>query len=305
MIIFFTALFNLTVAEGTINGLLFYVNCLHANLDSCVFTSTSYYFPKVFILWLNLDFGFEVCFYAGMTAYQKIWLEFGFLLYLLLLGVMIVCLSHRFVWFTRLAGRNVVPVLATVAMLAYPKLIRLFIATLTCNKHSSSKSWYSDGKYHLFWELDETIECFSGNHLLLSIFAVMMFLIALLYTLCLLLIQCLLKGSGCCMLRWVNKLRPFFDAYTGPCNDHYRFWPGFLLFVRLGIYMLFAIVHQIFKGEVMTAICVFTIFLAFVYPKGVYKKWALNVVEFLFLFNLIIISVISSLGKKNQSYFEA
>ena len=302
LIFSFVAFFNLTVAEGTINGVLFYANCVHANLDSSIFNSSHPSFSNIFISWLNLDFGFEVCFYAGMTAYQKIWLEFGFLLYLLLLGVMIVCLSRRFVWFTRLAGHNVVPVLATVAMLAYPKLIRLFIATLTCNKHSSSKSWYSDGKYHLLWELDETIECFSGNHLLLSIFAVMMFLIALLYTLCLLLIQCLLKGSGCCMLRWVDKLRPFFDAFTGPCNDHYRFWPGLLLFVRLGMYILFAfnLIKENFEGVINAAICIFVIFLAFVYPKGVYKKWVLNVVEFLFILNFTIVSVILSLKEKEQ-----
>ncbi len=181
-------------------------------------------------------------------------------------------------------------------------MIRLFIATLTCDKRSSSKSWYSDGKYHLLWKLDETFECFSGNHLLLSIFAVMMFLIALLYTLWLLLIQCLLKGSGCCMLRWVDKLRPFFDAFTGPCNDHYRFWPGLLLFVRLGMYILFAfnLIKENFEGVINAAICIFVIFLAFVYPKGVYKKWALNIVEFLFILNFTIVSVILSLKEKEQ-----
>ncbi len=293
-IISFIAFFNLTVAEGTINGLLFYANCVQTNP---IFETAVYSWPKVFISWLNLDLGFEVCFYAGMTAYQKIWLEFGFLLYLLVLGVMIVCLSRRFVWFTRLAGRNVVPVLATIAVIAYPKLVRLCIEVLNCGHMNI---WYSDGKKHPLWSPDETIDCFSGIHIPLLIFASIMFAIALLYTLCLLLIQCLLKGSSWCVLRWVDKLRPFFDAHTGPCHDHYRFWPGLLLFIRLGIYFLFATLRQEYTGVIITAICVFTFFLACIYPKGVYKKWALNVLEFLFFLNLTTVSVISSIKTSEQ-----
>ena len=37
---------------------------------------------SIFIAWLNLDFGIETCFYDGMDAYSKTWLQFVFPLYI-------------------------------------------------------------------------------------------------------------------------------------------------------------------------------------------------------------------------------
>ncbi|XP_064406138.1 uncharacterized protein LOC135351136 [Halichondria panicea] len=283
LLICFLTIFNFTVAEGTVHGLLFYANCMHANSQSFFTSSDKTYGLGVFISWLNLDFGFNLCFYNGMTAYQKIWLEFGFLIYLLLLGVMIVCLSRRFVWFTRLAGRNVVPVLATIILFAYPKLVRNSIKVWECHDNYLS----SDNHTPLVWFMDETLYCFVGIHLVLFLFSLILFTIASWYMLCLLLIQCLQKRSNWFVLRWVNKLRPFFDANTGTYHDHNRFWPGLLLFARLGLYLAFWHADSYRnKANIILAICTFLFFLACVFPRGVYKKWPLNILEFSFIFNL-------------------
>ena len=235
LLVCFLAVFNLTVAEGTITGILFYANCIHANQDTFFDTehkSSTTTFLQVFIAWLNLDLGFQVCLYSGMTAYQKFWLECGFLLYLLLIRVVIVCFSHKFIWFTRLIGRNVVPVLSTVMLFAYPKLVRRSIKSFHCTRYH----YWSTGKYiPLMWYEDETVDCFTGKHVPLFIVSLIMFVLATLYALSLLMIQCLQRGSGWCVLRWVNKLRPFFDANTGPCRDQYRFWPGLLHLMKFGV----------------------------------------------------------------------
>jgi len=34
------------------------------------------------------------------------------------------------------------------------------------------------------------------------------------------------------VLFWVQKLKPLFDAYTGPYKDIYHYWTGLLLLVR-------------------------------------------------------------------------
>ena len=289
LLVCFVTLFNFTVAEGTVHGLLLYANCIQV-IQYYLFTQD--HFPvlvRVFISWLNLDFGIEVCFYAGMTAYQKIWLEFVFLFYLLLLGVMIVCLSHRFVWFTRLAGRNVVPVLATIALFAYPKLVRNSIRVWECHQNYVS----SDNNIPYVWYMDETIECFKGKHLALFIVSIPLFFMAFLYMLCLLFIQCLQRRSSWFVLRWVNKLRPFFDAHTGPCHDHYRFWPGFLLFIKMALYIAsWRMDSPIYKSYFFSAICMLLFFLACIFPRGVYKSWPLNVLDFSFIFNIGIVSVI-------------
>ena len=289
LLICFLSFFNLTVTEGTISGLLFYANCIHANHKSIFFnndgdSSNTFY---IFISWLNLDFGFKICFYGGMTVYHKFWLEIGFLFYLLLLAILIVCLSRRSVLFTRLTGRNMVSVLSTLLLLAYPKLVRISIKVWKCHH---DKYWSSDSSKPWIWHSDETIDCFSTwKHLILFIVSIVLFSIALLYMLCLLLIQCLQRGSGWFVLRWVNKLRPFFDANTGPCRDHYQFWPGILLFARLGLYIVFwPVKDPRQRSYVLLALCIFIFFLACVSPNGVYKKWPLNLLEFSFFLNLCI-----------------
>jgi len=57
---------NLTVTEGTLNGLIFYANIIWIN--------RSIYFPAmatnaltIFIAWINLDFGIQTCFYDGLV----------------------------------------------------------------------------------------------------------------------------------------------------------------------------------------------------------------------------------------------
>ena len=284
LLVCFLSFFNLTVSEGTINGLLFYTSCAQDSFNY-LHTSMPYLY---FTSWLNLDSGFQVCFYQGMTAYQKVWLEFGYVLYLFSLGVLIVCLSRKFIWFTRLTGRNVVPVLSTIILIAYPKLVRNCIKIWQCQKNGY---WSSDtsNPNPWIWHSDGTIDCFAGKHLILFIVSILLFAVAFLYTLCLLFIQCLQRGSGWCVLRWVNKLRPFFEANTGPCRDHYQFWPGFLLFARLGLYIVFWLVTDLKqRSYVLLGLCTFIFCLACVSPHGVYKKWPLNFLEFSFFINLCI-----------------
>ena len=74
---------NLTVTEGTINGLIFYANIIQLG-STTFFPTPSSYNPviygilTVFIAWLNLDLGIETCFYNGLDAYVKTWLQFAF-----------------------------------------------------------------------------------------------------------------------------------------------------------------------------------------------------------------------------------
>ena len=58
-------LFNLTVAAGTIHGMILYANILTASYSMFLPFATPN-FLTVFISWLNLDLGIETCFYNGM-----------------------------------------------------------------------------------------------------------------------------------------------------------------------------------------------------------------------------------------------
>ena len=111
---------NLTVSIGTINGLIFYASIVKIS------ESTGIFFPNgpipvlsQFIAWLNLDLGIETCFYHGMTAYAKVWLQFVFPLYIWFIIATIIVLCRYSTWLSNKIGGNVVQVLATLILLSF------------------------------------------------------------------------------------------------------------------------------------------------------------------------------------------
>ena len=68
-------LLNLTVTDGSINGMIFYANVV-AMSHSIRYSDTSSQL-YTFIAWLNLDLGITTCFYDGMDAYAETWLQFA------------------------------------------------------------------------------------------------------------------------------------------------------------------------------------------------------------------------------------
>ena len=66
---------NLTVAVGTLNGLIFYANIAAAN-SSFLFPSRSIF--SITVAWMNLELGIDTCFFEGMNVYWKMWIELLF-----------------------------------------------------------------------------------------------------------------------------------------------------------------------------------------------------------------------------------
>ena len=119
LLVILLTLLNLTVAEGTLNGLIFYANIIQINLH-IFFPPETHARPwTTFIAWLNLDFGVTVCFYDGMDAYAKAWLQFIFPLYIWLISGGIVYFSWKYNRVARLVGKNSVKVLATLFLLSF------------------------------------------------------------------------------------------------------------------------------------------------------------------------------------------
>ena len=283
ILVVFLTVFNMTVTEGTLNGLIFYSAVAYAHPN--VFRIDQQAFPWIFVSWLNLDLGFQICAYNGMTGYQYIWLSFGYISCLVCTQIFIIYLSHKFIFFTRLVQRNVANVLATLIMIFYTRILfvcyhSLYPTTVIFNTDNASQP-----KFKLVWAFDGNVPYLGLKHTPLFILAIICLLVVLWFTFSLLLIQCLQRRSSICCLHWVERLRPFYEAYTGPCNNNYRFWPGLLLLLRLGLFLTEA------RQRIMAlvaGICFLIIPLACIFPHGVYKKWPLNILEFLFVLNLSI-----------------
>ena len=114
----FILVLNLTVAVGILNGIIFYANIINANSSTFLpFTKSNTI--TVFIMWLNLELGFDSCFFKGMDAYWKTMLQLVFPLYLIMMVVMIIIVSERSVRFAQFIGkRNPVATLATLILLS-------------------------------------------------------------------------------------------------------------------------------------------------------------------------------------------
>ena len=65
----------------------------------------------------SIDFGIETCFYDGMDAYTKTWLQFVFPVYIWLLVGLVILVSRFSRRFAKLLGDSPVAVLATLILL--------------------------------------------------------------------------------------------------------------------------------------------------------------------------------------------
>ena len=135
LLVIFLMTLNLTVSIGTINGFLFYANVIKASQTALFPPEMNGSFLNTFIAWLNLDVGIEMCFYDGLDAYTKTWLQFVFPLYMWLIVIIIVISSHYSTKASKLFGNNALQVLATLFLLRYSELSSLcfhlqFLSTL-------------------------------------------------------------------------------------------------------------------------------------------------------------------------------
>ena len=154
LLVFFLKILDLTVTKGTINGLILYANIVWA-YQSLLFppqkwTNPGIQIEKVFIAWLNLDFGIETCFFQGLTAYWKTWLQFVFPIYVWIIAGLMIVTAHYSTLVTKLLGNNSVPVLATLFLLSYSKLLRTIVtvfgfAELKFPNGSTTTVWTFDG----------------------------------------------------------------------------------------------------------------------------------------------------------------
>ena len=298
VLVIFLMLFNLTVSVGTINGLIFYANIIRASQAVFFPPEINSSFLSMFIAWLNLDLGIETCFYDGLDAYAKTWLQFVFPIYIWLMVITIITASHYSTRVSKVIPSNALQVLATLFLLSYAKILRIVITVF-----SSTILIYPDGFKKRVWLYDGNIEFFLGRHIPLCIATLLLLvLLSVPYTLSLVSIQWLQKISHYGLLFWVNRLMPLFDAYTGPYKHKHRYWTGVLLLIRV-IFLIIFTLNQTNNPAVNLLIILVMSFALATYASyvRVYKNWIYNILEITSLLNLGLLSAISFYQLLNDS----
>ena len=229
LLVLFIKVLDFTVCRGAINGLIFYANIISAN--KYLYYNQSDINPMtLFISWFNLDFSIETCFYDGLTAYARTWLQFIFPIYIWCIAGAIIFLANHSKWMAMISGNNGVPLLATLFLLSYAKLFNTVISVI------SYTTLYTTQGERLVWTVDGNIDYLGPKHAPLFAVAVIVLLFLWLpYSLILLLGRYLNKINCRLITHYLLKLKPFLDANYAPFNDRHQYWFGVILVIKAAI----------------------------------------------------------------------
>ena len=214
---------NLTVSEGTINPFILYFNILNIH-NNPLFPSHSLVKPfHILISFANLNLGIESCFYNGMDDYTKTWLQFCFSIYLITIITSIIIASHYSIVVQRLTLHKTVPVLATILLLSYTKILQTVSDVLflyfTITDYPSNVS-------SVMWSIDANVPLFGLCHSVLFAFSLLTFLLLTLY-MCLLLFGKILRN-----FRVTVHINRLLNAYNKAYKKNCCYWIGYELIIR-------------------------------------------------------------------------
>ena len=285
LLVFFIKLLNLTISQGTMNELIFYVNVISAN-KHLYYSQTNINPATLFIAWLNLDIGIETCFFNGLTAYSKTWLQFVFPLYIWAIAGLIIIIAKYSDRVAKVMGNNGVPVLATLFLLSYAKLFNTIITA------TSYTTLYTTQGPKLVWSADGNLDYLGPQHIpLFCVAVVALVFLWFPYTLLLLLGQWLHRLNYRIITRMLLNLKPFLDTHFAAFKDNHRYWFGFLLLVRAAYLLISAIIPDSTTELVEFSTAILCILLT-LWGQIVYCSRAVWTFGTAFLLNLAIMNLI-------------
>lgn len=280
---------NSTVSQGSLGAinLIFYVNLVSVNSNT-LFLDSNRGFLFIWVSIMNLELGFPLCLYDGMTEAAKAGLQCIFPIYLLLLCLAIIFFSNRFTAVAKLTSAHGIHVLATLIYLSFNKMLRYVIDIFTF------ATLVSEVERRAIWLFDGSLTYFSGAHAVIVVFpAAVTLIFIIVYVSSLIFIKQIERCS--------SKFKPLMDAYGGPFKDPFRFWFGLRLLVLATMCLTYAllgtdnpllavVIQQIF-------LVLFMVIQAFLRP---YKSLRVNVLDLflmLDLFFLLLYSVFQGMGR--------
>ena len=285
-------LLKFTVTVGAINGLVFFCNVMSIN-EKLFFNEniSTFSFIRLFISIFNLDLGFEICFYHGMTQVVKTGLQFVFPVYLWPLIIVIVYLSRWSHRFQVRVSRTSVPVFATLILLSYAKLLRTAISVFSFVDIESSTS----GTVRA-WRPDPSVGYLEGGHIALFVIAVLFLLFIFPFAIC-------FTYPKILHYKKFGFLFPFFDAFVAPYKEKYRFWFGLraLILIYLAVMetVIFADIEALLLSSI-TVVGAFTIVQAYIRP---FKSSFINILDLSFTsIFLLMSSIVLYLNPTSNGY---
>ena len=221
---------NLTVTNGDINSFLLYINIVSINYS--IFFPTGGSVTYAFVSFANLDLGIETCFYVGMDTYEKMWLQLAFPVYLIFIATLLIITSRYSTTIQRLTARRALPVLATLFLLSYTKVL-LTVSNVLFSY--TSITHLPSNHTTLVWSVDTSVPLFGVKFTILFIACLILFLILVPFNVVLIFTK---KLS---YFKVVTYFKPLLDAYQGPYKIKFYYWTGLQLLMRVIFFGLSAL----------------------------------------------------------------
>ncbi|XP_065914017.1 uncharacterized protein [Dysidea avara] len=276
--------FKFSVTLGTINGLIFFCNVISINEQLFFNIEISRFsFLRVFISLINLDLGFEICFYDGMTELAKTGLQFVFPVYLWLLMLIIIYMGKFYFRTLKLSTHSALPVLATLILLSYSKLLRTTISVFASDTMPSSEH----GSIYV-WQPDPNVEYFTGGHIALFVIAVFFLLVFIIPF-----VICFTFPSLALRSRRLSYFFPILDCYFAPYKVKYRYWFGLRALLLLYLSGMEAIIFSYREALLLSSIAVvgfFTIVQASIHP---FKDKLINALDIMFMGIFLLLATVT------------
>ncbi|XP_065914891.1 uncharacterized protein [Dysidea avara] len=277
-------LFNFNVTLGTINGLIFFCNVMSMNEQLFFNTEISRFsFLRVFISLINLDLGFEICFYDGMSQLVKTGLQFVFPVYLWLLMLIIIYTGKFYFRAHKLSSYSAVPVLSTLILLAYSKLLRSTISVFAFDRIQSSE--YGS---IVAWQPDPTVEYFTGGHIVLFLVGTFFLLVFIIPFVIFFIFPSIILRS-----KRLSYFFPIFDCYFAPYKVKYRYWFGLRALLLLFLSGMEAIIFTYKETFLLSSIAIvgcFTIVQASFHP---FKDKLINFLDLIFMSIFLLLATVT------------
>ena len=224
---------HLTIAAGPLAGIIMTCNIITVStIDYLEGNEIFLYAMRVFVSLMNLNLGFPLCLYDGMTPSIKTGLQFVYPIYLWSLVFGFIILSQYSTRISNKTAASSIQVLVTLIHLSFSKLlittidILVFVPVET-EMNGTVTVWYGDG--NIFYLQDK-------EHIIL-------FSLALVTLVFFVIPYILFVTFGVYCMRWRrfnNYIRPFVESFHGPYKNGMGYWFGVRVIVVVYIYIVYA-----------------------------------------------------------------
>ena len=227
-------LLPLTISEGPLAGIIIAMNITSVStIDYLDNNNWFVYTARVFVSLMNLNLGFPMCLYNGMTPTVKTGIQFVYPVYLWILVIGFIIFSQHSTQVSNKTASYSVQVLASLIHLSFSKVLITCIDIIAyVPVHTAQDGtvivWYGDGNVKYLS---------SPQHIVLFTVAVTTLLLYIIPYI-------VFVTLGRYFMRWrcLNKyLRPFLEAFQGPYKQGQGYWYGVRMITVVYIYLMWAV----------------------------------------------------------------